>query len=100
MICLPAVLDAARHQFKMSVPDQLCVAGFDDVEQAASWASYDPRPSRNRLRWLRALPAFLAAPAGTVDAGEVPTLKLHAELVWRGSIRGGVMQCAVSASRQ
>ena len=32
-------MDAARHQFSMSVPDQICVAGFDDIEQA-SWSSY------------------------------------------------------------
>lgn len=33
-------MDAARHQFLLSIPDQLCVVGFDDIEQA-SCSFYD-----------------------------------------------------------
>lgn len=32
-------MDAARHEFGLTVPDDLCVVGFDDIEQA-SWESY------------------------------------------------------------
>ena len=32
-------MDAARHEFGLSVPDELSVIGFDDIEQA-SWLSY------------------------------------------------------------
>lgn len=32
-------LDAARHDFGLDVPRDLCVVGFDDIEQAG-WASY------------------------------------------------------------
>jgi hypothetical protein len=42
-----------------------------------------------RTRVAREAVAFLAAPTLPEDAGEVRSLKLHAELVWRGSIRGG-----------
>ncbi|TCA59892.1 LacI family DNA-binding transcriptional regulator [Rhizobium leguminosarum bv. viciae] len=83
------VMDAARHQFKISVPDQLCIAGFDDIEQA-SWSSYDLTTFAQPVEMVaREAVAFLAAPALPEDAGEVRSLKLHAELVWRGSIRGG-----------
>ncbi|MCD2185329.1 LacI family DNA-binding transcriptional regulator [Rhizobium sp. GN54] len=77
-------MDAARQQFSISIPDQLCVAGFDDIEQA-SWASYDlttfAQPvdeiARTAVMWL----------SQGQDLNE--RVKLHAELVWRSSIRGG-----------
>ena len=33
-------MDAARREFGLDVPADLCVIGFDDIEQAG-WASYD-----------------------------------------------------------
>jgi DNA-binding LacI/PurR family transcriptional regulator len=78
-------MDAARHQFSMSVPDQICVAGFDDIEQA-SWSSYGlttfAQPvdaiAREAVSWLVA-----------ETEPENHTVRLHADLVWRTSIRGG-----------
>jgi DNA-binding LacI/PurR family transcriptional regulator len=32
-------MDAARHEFGLSIPRDLCVIGFDDIEQA-NWESY------------------------------------------------------------
>ena len=32
-------MDAARHEFGLSIPRDLCVVGFDDIEQA-NWDSY------------------------------------------------------------
>lgn len=79
-------MDAARHQFLISIPDQLCVAGFDDIEQA-SWASYDittfaqpvDKIAREAVEWLSSEPRD--------DNGRATML--HAELVWRSSVRGG-----------
>ncbi len=79
-------MDAARHQFSMSIPGQVCVAGFDDIEQA-SWSSYQlttfAQPvdtiAREAVSWL-------------VEDGVEPesrSVRLHADLVWRTSIRGG-----------
>lgn len=78
-------MDAARHQFGLSVPRDLCLAGFDDIEQA-SWSSYDlttfAQPvdeiARNAVKWLSA-----------GNGNTVERLTLHAQLVWRASIRGG-----------
>lgn len=33
-------MDAVRHEFKLSIPKDLCVVGFDDIEQA-SWQAYE-----------------------------------------------------------
>ncbi|MBP1860159.1 LacI family DNA-binding transcriptional regulator [Rhizobium herbae] len=79
-------MDAARHQFSMSIPDQICVAGFDDIEQA-SWSSYQlttfAQPvdmiARETVSWL----------AGDTVQPESQSVCLHADLVWRTSIRGG-----------
>jgi len=79
-------MDAARHQFSMSVPDHICVAGFDDIEQA-SWSSYQlttfAQPvdmiAHEAVSWL----------AGDAARPENPSVRLHADLVWRTSIRGG-----------
>ncbi|WIJ23884.1 substrate-binding domain-containing protein [Devosia sp. RR2S18] len=32
-------MDAARHEFGLKIPDDLCIVGFDDIEQAG-WRSY------------------------------------------------------------
>jgi len=82
-------MDAARHQFFISIPQQLCVAGFDDIEQA-SWLSYDlttfaqpvKEVAKTAVEWLSETP--------TDSAGsENLSLRFKAELAWRGSIRGG-----------
>jgi DNA-binding LacI/PurR family transcriptional regulator len=83
------VMDVARHQFRLSVPDQLCVAGFDDIEQA-SWSSYELTTFAQPVEDIaREAVAWLANADVAGDGDAVSSLKLHAELVWRGSIRGG-----------
>jgi DNA-binding LacI/PurR family transcriptional regulator len=77
-------MDAARRQFSISVPDQLCIAGFDDIEQA-SWASYDITTFAQPVDEIaRAAVAWLSK-----EEGKDEHVLLHAELVWRSSIRGG-----------
>ncbi|MBB3386862.1 LacI family DNA-binding transcriptional regulator (plasmid) [Rhizobium sp. WW22] len=78
-------MDAARHQFSLSIPQQLCVVGFDDIEQA-SWSSYRlttfSQPvtaiAREAVTWL--------AESGIVKG---KSLTMQADLVWRETIRGG-----------
>ncbi|MDQ0134168.1 DNA-binding LacI/PurR family transcriptional regulator [Neorhizobium galegae] len=79
------LMDAARHQFNLAIPSELCVVGFDDIEQA-SWSSYNlttfaqpvDRIAAEAVAWL-----------DQVTPGEANSRRLEAELVWRGSVRGG-----------
>ncbi|WP_168879231.1 LacI family DNA-binding transcriptional regulator [Rhizobium sp. P28RR-XV] len=78
-------MDAARHQFSLSIPQQLCVVGFDDIEQA-SWSSY-------RLTTFSQPVTVIAREAVTwlseSGVAEGRSLTLQADLVWRETIRGG-----------
>lgn len=79
-------MDAARHQFSLSIPGQLCVAGFDNIEQA-SWTAYNLTTFAQPVEDIaREAAAWLSG--GAPDNGR-QHVKLHAELVWRSSIRGG-----------
>ena len=81
-------MDAARHQFSISVPDQLCVAGFDDIEQA-SWTSYGLTTFAQPIdRIAREAVGWLTETVEAEDRREQRVL-LDADLVWRSSIRGG-----------
>lgn len=79
------LMDAARHQFNLAVPSELCIVGFDDIEQA-SWSSYNlttfaqpvDRIATETVNWL-----------GQLAPTETNSRRLEAELVWRGSVRGG-----------
>ncbi|WFU11345.1 substrate-binding domain-containing protein (plasmid) [Rhizobium sp. CB3090] len=82
-------IDAARHQFSIRVPDQLCVAGFDDIEQA-SWASYQLTTFAQPLATIaREAVSWLESNEAAKPEGQAHAIRLHADLVWRGSIRGG-----------
>ncbi|MBN9135214.1 MAG: substrate-binding domain-containing protein, partial [Phyllobacterium sp.] len=79
-------MDAARHEFGLRIPDELCVTGFDDIPQA-DWSSYalttfaQPVEDivRTSVEWL------------TNDADESGldnrSVSLHASMVWRKTIR-------------
>ncbi|KAA9383136.1 substrate-binding domain-containing protein [Neorhizobium galegae] len=79
------LMDAARHQFNLAVPSELCVVGFDDIEQA-SWSSYNLTTFAQPVEQI-------AAEAVTwldqVTSAGSNSRRLDAELVWRGSVRGG-----------
>lgn len=81
-------LDAARDQFGISVPDQICVAGFDDIEQAC-WTSYDLTTFAQPIdRIASEAVSWLARSGPDTDRDQPQELKLRAELIWRTSIRG------------
>jgi DNA-binding LacI/PurR family transcriptional regulator len=82
-------MDAARNQFSLSVPNQLCVAGFDDIEQA-SWASYQLTTFAQPLATIaQEAVLWLDSKEGANSQGRAHAIRLHADLVWRGSVRGG-----------
>jgi DNA-binding LacI/PurR family transcriptional regulator len=79
------IMDTARREFSVVIPGQLCVAGFDNIEQAA-WQSYDlttfAQPveeiATEAVRWLDVGPS-----------DDMQRVQLHADFVWRSSIRAG-----------
>ncbi|MCA1441383.1 substrate-binding domain-containing protein [Ensifer sp. IC4062] len=82
-------MDAARHQFSISIPPQLCVAGFDDIEQAA-WSSYELTTFAQPVEAIaREAVAWLGKDSSENPAERNHSVRLNADLVWRSSIRGG-----------
>lgn len=82
------LMDAARHQFSLSIPDQLCVFGFDDIEQA-SWSSYDLTTFAQPVIAIAQQAVTWLVDSTTSNRQESRSVTLHAELAWRGSVRGG-----------
>lgn len=79
------VMDAARDQFNLTVPEELCIIGFDDIEQA-SWSSYNLTTFAQPVGRIAAeAVAWLSQPAQV----RTDLRRMEAELVWRGSVRGG-----------
>jgi DNA-binding LacI/PurR family transcriptional regulator len=78
-------IDVARHEFGLRIPEDLCVIGFDDIEQAA-WSSYDlttfAQPLDEVTRHVVGLLEMGAQPGrrGTREVFDVP-------LIWRRSVR-------------
>lgn len=90
-------MDEARHRFALRIPEDLCVAGYDDIPQAA-WSSYHlttfvqpvERFARDAVDWLVAgenNETELPPVPGQEMPGE--TRLYHADFIWRGTIRGG-----------
>lgn len=75
-------MDAARREFGLDVPGDLCVVGFDDIEQAG-WASYNLTTFRQPVTAIAdqviRLVSDPAAPAGQSCFDVTP--------VWRRSVR-------------
>jgi DNA-binding LacI/PurR family transcriptional regulator len=76
-------MDAARHEFGLRIPDDLCVIGFDDIEQA-DWESY-------RLTTFRQPVAQMAdhvvGRLGGAIAASPGRVVMQPEPVWRKSVR-------------
>lgn len=82
-------MDAARLEFGLSVPEQLCLVGFDDIEQAA-WESYKLTTFAQPLQAIaNAAVSWLCHPQETDNLLHVSRLLLEPDLIWRRSVRGG-----------
>lgn len=78
-------MDVARHEFGLRIPEELCVVGFDDIEQAG-WSSYQLTTFRQPIEQIATHVVGLIDhpdPAATPDE---PT-RFEAEPVWRKSVR-------------
>jgi DNA-binding LacI/PurR family transcriptional regulator len=76
-------VDAARREFGLDVPADLCVVGFDDIEQAG-WAPYDLTTFRQPIDAMADHITTLIADARTHEAG---SRRFRAVPVWRRSVR-------------
>jgi DNA-binding LacI/PurR family transcriptional regulator len=70
----------------MEVPRELCVMGFDDIEQAG-WASYRLTTFAPPVELIAAKVAELASTRGGEQPGSRVTF--DAPMVWRGTVRPG-----------
>ena len=76
-------MDAARTEFGLDIPRDLCVVGFDDIEQAG-WSSYDLTTFAQPID--RIVDAALQALADD-GPGNPTRIVLPVALIWRGSAR-------------
>ena len=75
-------MDAARHEFGLDVPRDLCVVGFDDIEQA-NWESYRLTTFRQPAAEMVDHIAMLLNSDGIVGERRV----FAASPVWRKTVR-------------
>ncbi|QMV00371.1 LacI family DNA-binding transcriptional regulator [Devosia sp. D6-9] len=75
-------MDAARNEFGMEIPRDLCVIGFDDIEQAG-WGAY------NLTTFRQPVDRIADAIVELVDKKGEPSapLVLQADPIWRKSVR-------------
>ena len=75
-------MDAARREFGLDVPADLCVVGFDDIEQAG-WASYELTTFRQPIGAIADhIMTLISDPGAAAGAS-----RFHAAPVWRRSVR-------------
>jgi DNA-binding LacI/PurR family transcriptional regulator len=81
-------MDAARHDFGLRIPEDLCVAGFDDIEQSG-WSSYALTTFAQPIEDIAA--KAIAWLGGDSNGGPPRSsfIRLPAAMIWRGSVRRG-----------
>jgi DNA-binding LacI/PurR family transcriptional regulator len=78
-------MDAARHEFGIAIPKDLCVVGFDDIEQA-NWDSYRLTTfSQPAVEMVDHIATLLSAG----DAVAAKRRVFAATPVWRKTVRPG-----------
>ena len=78
-------MDSARHEFGLQIPRDLCVVGFDDIEQAG-WSSYNLTTFRQPIDQIAdRIVTHLDLSRTVEDSIEVTCF--HPVPIWRGSVR-------------
>lgn len=78
-------MDTARSEFGMTIPDDLCVVGFDDIEQAG-WSAYELTTFRQPVEEIAThIVALIDSPVPSIPPQE--PVRFPAEPVWRKSVR-------------
>jgi DNA-binding LacI/PurR family transcriptional regulator len=80
-------MDAARHEFGLSIPDELGIIGFDDIEQA-NWLSYRLTSFSPPVEQLAAAVVDLATMSEATAEQTLAARVLEAPLAWRDTVRG------------
>lgn len=76
-------MDAARLEFRMNIPEDLCVIGFDDIPEAG-WLGYDLTTFRQPLHEIaERIVAVVEKDDGGPDAPAI----LPVQVVWRKTVR-------------
>lgn len=78
-------LDAARNEFGLTVPDELCVVGFDDIEQAG-WSSYELTTFRQPIDQIADHVVNLIDHHTQIRQVQEP-MRFQTQTVWRKSVR-------------
>ncbi|SDG88738.1 substrate-binding domain-containing protein [Pelagibacterium luteolum] len=78
-------MDVARNEFGLTIPEEICVVGFDDIEQA-SWSSYDLTTFRQPVDQIADHVVGLIDHHPHLHTVQAPT-RFSAEPVWRKSVR-------------
>jgi DNA-binding LacI/PurR family transcriptional regulator len=88
-------MDEARHRFALRVPEDLCMIGYDNIAQAG-WSSYNlttfSQPveqfAQDAVKWLIQTEQEETGFTPQVEQ-QHDSLLYQADVVWRGSVRGG-----------
>lgn len=80
-------MDSVRQEFGLSIPADMCIVGFDDIEQA-SWGSYELTTFAQPVDEIALeTVGWLGSPS--VASSEGSLLTLHAGMIWRKTVRAG-----------
>lgn len=88
-------MDEARHRFALRIPEDLCIVGHDNIPQSG-WSSYNlttfAQPveqfARDAIRWLTETEVQQDELQPSAEQ-QSDRRVYQADVVWRGSVRGG-----------
>ena len=76
-------MDVARLEFRLSVPDDLCVVGFDDIPEAG-WLGYNLTTFRQPIGEIA---DHIVGIIARDEPDPAPIKRLPTQVAWRKSVR-------------